>query len=319
MYRKHTLFALFYSIFLIFSSPAYAEKSNLPNVIVSIKPFYNLAAAVMEGVATPTLLLTGDASPHDYSLKPSETRQLHQADLIIWGGPNLETFLTKVIQSTGAKNNSLLLNQIEGLTLYPNRTHGNWESHHHADGDHEHHHDHHHNHGTFDPHMWLLPENAKTIVSTICSTLSQLDPTHQAIYETNRDQFISELAAVTQQIKDELAPIKDKPILVFHDAYQYFEHAFTLNTIGAITLNPEIPSSAQRIKEVQKILNEHQVECVYREPQFKPKIVEVLLTGTNVRQGLLDPLGRDEDLGPKGYFKLLRQLANGLRCGLESK
>ena len=52
------------------------------NVVASVKPVHSLVAAVMEGVSIPDLIVKGAASPHTYSLKPSQAEQIEKADLV---------------------------------------------------------------------------------------------------------------------------------------------------------------------------------------------------------------------------------------------
>ena len=72
-------------------------------VIASINPLHSLVAAVMEGVGKPELLVEGAGSPHTYSLKPSQAKQLQDAKLVFWMGDELETFLEGPIENI-AKN-----------------------------------------------------------------------------------------------------------------------------------------------------------------------------------------------------------------------
>ena len=82
---------------LIFSGTALAADPI--KVVTSIKPIHSLVAGVMQGVAEPALLVKGAASPHSFNLRPSDARALNQADLVFWVGEDLETFLTKPIES----------------------------------------------------------------------------------------------------------------------------------------------------------------------------------------------------------------------------
>ena len=76
-------------------APPQAAAGPAPRVVVSVLPVHSLAAGVMAGVGAPRLLIRGAASPHDASLRPSDARALSAADLVIWVGPGLETFLSK--------------------------------------------------------------------------------------------------------------------------------------------------------------------------------------------------------------------------------
>ena len=82
-------------------------RAETPNVVVSIKPLHSLIANVMAGAGEPGLLLEGAASPHDASLKPSQARAIQDADMIIWMGELLETFLVKSVEASDNAKTSL--------------------------------------------------------------------------------------------------------------------------------------------------------------------------------------------------------------------
>ena len=71
-----------------------APASAAPKVVTSIKPLHSLVSGVMKGVGEPYLLIKGVASPHTFSLKPSDARELERARVIFWVGdvlaPGLE-------------------------------------------------------------------------------------------------------------------------------------------------------------------------------------------------------------------------------------
>jgi hypothetical protein len=95
--------------------------------------------------------------------------------------------------------------------------------------------------------------------------------------------------------------VKDRPFLVFHDAYQYLEARFGLNGQGAIVLNPETPPGARRLQEIRHRIDEAGVACVFSEPQFEIGYVRTVLEGTGARTAALDPLGVNVRPGPDAY------------------
>ena len=109
--------------------------NTAPNVVVSITPFYALVAAIMEGIGTPKLLLKPGASPHEYALRPSDILLLEEAELIFWGGPQLETFLVKPLNNLtvhSAANHIVELDNAPGLLLLPIRHSAAWDPHEHG-------------------------------------------------------------------------------------------------------------------------------------------------------------------------------------------
>ena len=81
----------------------------------------------------------------------------------------------------------------------------------------------------------------------------------------------------------------DRPYVVFHDAYQYFEHRYGVKAVGAITINPTVRPSAQRLGEIHKRLEQLDAACVFAEPQFEPTLVDTVIEGTSAKEGRARP------------------------------
>ena len=170
-----------------------------------------------------------------------------------------------------------------------------------------------HGHGEFDMHVWLDPQNAAALVHEIARVLSEVDPDNATAYEANAAALRDRLGELTTELTAELEPVKDKPFVVFHDAYQYFEARFGLKAAGSITVNPDVMPGAERMREIQTRVRELGATCVFSEPQFEPKLVTVATEGTGAGSGVLDPLGAALEDGPELYFELLRGMASSLR------
>lgn len=295
----------------------WAAFSAEPRVVASIKPIHALVAGVMQGVGAPQLLIPGGASPHDYSLRPSDARAIAEAGVVFWVGPDLEGFLVKPLDNAKGKVRSAALLDAPEVTVLPLRQGGAWETHDHghAADDHDHAHD---RQANRDPHLWLDPVNAAAMVQRIAVVLSEIDPAHRADYERNGAALIERLDRLNQQLAVELAPIETRPYIVFHDAYQYLERRYGLDAVGSIVLHPEQRPSAQRVVEIQDRIRSLGVRCVFSEPQFQPALVATVIGDSGARQGVLDPLGAELPAGPDAYFLLLSALSDSLRNCLGS-
>lgn len=175
------------------------------------------------------------------------------------------------------------------------------------------HDDHEHDHGGVDGHVWLDPENAKVIVHEIEEILIEHDPDRAATYEANAAAVTAKLDALIAEVETMLAPVKDKGFVVFHDAYHYFENRFGVTAAGSITVSPDVIPGAERVGEIQAKVGDLGATCVFAEPQFEPKLVAVVIEGTDAQSGVLDPLGSDLEDGPDLYFDLIRNLARSMR------
>lgn len=137
-FYKQTMLA---STFLITSTTfSYADIK----VVASIKPIHSLVSAISEGIGEPTLLVKGAGSPHTYSLKPSQAKELQDADVIFWMGNDLEAFLENSINNIAANAMTISLMESDKLTKLNFREGESFDDHGHDDHGHD---DHGHGHG----------------------------------------------------------------------------------------------------------------------------------------------------------------------------
>ena len=292
---------------LALSLPAHAE---VPKVVASIQPLHSLAAMVMEGLGEPALLVSGAASEHGYSLKPSDMRAIEAAKVAVIVDTGYETFLAKPLKARGDKIATIAMADLPGLTVYEPREGGVWEAHAHHKHNHDAHgHDH---HDEVDGHVWLDPSNAQLLLTALAEHLSELDPANAAAYHRNADTARAKLAVLDGELKAKLAPLAGKPFVVFHDAYQYFEARYGLSGAGSITVDPDRSPSPKRMAALKDKLVAAKAACVFREPQFPAGVVDALAKAANAQVGLLDPQGAGLPPGPALYPALLANLADSL-------
>ncbi|EHK73664.1 metal ion ABC transporterer periplasmic protein [Sinorhizobium meliloti CCNWSX0020] len=333
--------ALLFASTLLLASPVFAEA---PNVVVSIKPVHSLVASIMQGVGEPSLIVEGGASPHTYTMKPSNAAALQAAKVVFWVGPGLEAFLDKPLDTLGTGAQVVELGEAPGLAKLKFREGGAFEGHDHgeeghgeeaghegheghgdahageADGaEHADKHDHHdHAEGEFDMHMWLDPMNAKDMATEIEKTLAAADPANAAAYKANLEKFNARIDALDKSLAETVAAVKDKPFVVFHDAYQYFENRYQMRVAGSITVSPEVLPGAERLSEIRAKIKELGATCVFAEPQFEPKLVSVVIEGTPAKSGMLDPEAGTLEAGPDLYFQMMENIGDSLKECLSS-
>ena len=187
----------------------------------------------------------------------------------------------------------------------------------HDDHDHDKHakkHDDHDDHQSKDDvHIWLSPDNAIKIVKKVNEELSLLFPDNASQYKENSNNIINKISDLKSELTKDLAPIKDKPYVVFHDAYQYFEKAFGLNAVGSVALEGDIASSPKQISFIKDKIKKLNASCVFQEPQFDSKLVKIVVEGTNAQIGTLDPLGVNISGKENFYIQLLKNMAKSLK------
>ncbi|MDO6815079.1 zinc ABC transporter substrate-binding protein [Cobetia amphilecti] len=335
-------------------APAVAV-AEVPSVAVDIPPVHSLVARVMGELGSPDLVIQSGASPHGYSMRPSEARALSDADVVFFVSDELTPWLAKARASLAADADAVELMEVPGTLHLTYRSGPTFEAHHHADeassahgeehdehggheahadhdehhGDHDEHHDgdheahadhdeHHdeHGHDGENPHGWLDPVNAHTWLGAIAESLAAQDPEHAATYRSNAQAGQQELEALTESLSARLAQMQGTRYIVFHDAYQYFEHRFDVPASGAISLGDASTPSPARVKEIQARVKQDDIQCVFREPQYNPALIESVFEGTGVKTSIVfEPLGVGLPLGETLYPQLIERLGQGiLRC-----
>ncbi len=270
-------------------------------VVASIKPLQLIAQEVVGDLGETEVLIPPGASPHHYALKPSDRRKLAAADLVIWVGPELELFLAKTLQGSRAPV----------LQLLDDTGHEAQDALERAAGDdgHEHHH-----HGR-DPHIWLDPVQALQLAAQVKDRLTQLLPEQAARLEANYRAFGAALLQADRELRQQLAPLRDKGFYVFHDGYGHLVEHYGLKQLGYFTLDPGRQPGARHLAEIRAQLERQAAVCVFSEPQFKAAVVAAVTEGLAIGHGELDPLAQAVPLQPGAYLAYLRQLVSELtRC-----
>jgi zinc transport system substrate-binding protein len=286
-----------------------------PKVTTDIAPVHSLVARVMQGVGEPSLIVEPGASPHGYSMRPSQARELSGAQVVVWVGEALAPWMERRLKNLARGAVALELMAVEGTTLLPYREGATFEGHDHGHAHghaHGHSHGHAHDHDEMDSHVWLDPVNARLWLGTIAETLAKADPQNATTYRANAAAAQAEMDALVAEVSARLAPVRGRPFLVFHDAYQYFEARFGVTAAGSIALSDASAPSAARVAAVRDKVRSLGATCVFAEPQFEPKLVQTVIEGTPARRGVLDPLGGAHTPGAGLYPAMIRDLADAL-------
>ncbi len=280
-------------------------SADVPQVTTDIPVTHSLVTRVMAGIGTPDLIVNRGASPHDYSLRPSNAASLEAADLVFWISSELTPWLEGALKTLAADAKVIELMDAKGSTVLPFREGATFETHSHR---HKHDED---EHATVnvDPHGWLDPYNGKTWLDVIATELSKIDPENTDIYFDNVSQGKTDIDAVISEIDATLAPFRGTNFIVYHDAYQYFERRFDVLAAGSISMGDVSDPSPARIAEIHQTVEELDMTCVFSEPQFNPELVATVVDGTKARARVIDPLGTRLTLGADFYLNLLRNIA----------
>ena len=300
LFAMKKLYAL---LFATLTTPAIAD---VPRVVVDIAPIHALASQVMGDLGAPELLIEQSATPHSYALRPSQARALEQADLVLMTSEALTPWLHTPLESLAQEASVIELMLVEKA-----RHHDLRED---EEGD-DHDHNHAHGEDDLDPHGWLDPDNAALWLGVIAAELATLDAENAEVYMANAERAVQEIEQLGQRLEAQLAQLKGKHYMVLHDGFQYFDRRFDIEFAGAIALGDASAPSPARIAGAREHLSEHNVACVFTEPQQNDRLVQVVIEGSDAKTAQLDALGAKLSPGPDLYSQLLQELADSFeRC-----
>ncbi|GAA3942517.1 zinc ABC transporter substrate-binding protein [Litoribacillus peritrichatus] len=279
-----------------------ASAGSDPQILASIPPLAMIARDVAGGKAQVSVL-NQNGSPHHRVLKPSDIRAMTSADIILWVGLPLEQYMVRFESRYTDKMLAMLEHTSDATHLY-----NDGHSHHDAT-------DHHgHAHGSVDPHIWLSEQATIELALVIADRLSALNPPQSKYYQANAARFAEQVSASQNQWAQQLAPHRDAPYFVYHNAYQYLEKSLAIANQAVLTVNPGIKPTAAQLGRLAKTLDGVTKACVFYEPEFQQIRLD-RVTNAQLYYQVLDPLGSQFQLSsdqPNQYIRFMNGLVDQL-------
>ena len=291
-------------VLLSFPSLSYGEKLQ---VIASIFPIADMARQVGGDDVEVTTIVPAGASPHTFELKPSLVKTFASARVFLMIGAGLEFWADQLVESSGRHLKPVILSDGLMLLQSANEHHGasakeaSHEFHKSANAEHAHSHDFH----TGNPHIWLDPHLAETMVTRIQEALSNADPAHANAYESRAKDYLGQLDMLDRGITDAVKQFKNKEIVSFHPSWDYFAARYGLTVAGVIEKSPGSNPTPREIAGIVSRIKAYQVRAVFAEPQFSTRVADVIAREAGVKVLILDPLGGETLPGRNTYIGLM--------------
>ncbi|AFA40983.1 periplasmic component of a high-affinity zinc uptake system [Wigglesworthia glossinidia endosymbiont of Glossina morsitans morsitans (Yale colony)] len=276
-------------IFFIFS------KVSFSSIVTSIRPIGFIAAAIADGILPVEVLLSNNASPHTYHIKPSDILKIKKANILIWVGPELESFIVQASSLLLKEKQIIIAHYNEVIAfLIKNNTCLNINK----------------KSELYNMHIWLSPEIAYVLSKIIYEKILYLIPNSKKQLDINLENFHNKLSQISTLIHKNLDSIKNKKYYVFHDAYSYFEKYFHLMPSGCFMMNPDVSIGAHTLNIIKKKIKTEKIDCIFIEPHMQSKKIISIINHANISIGILDPLGKDIPLDKDSYIKFLLKISN---------
>jgi ABC-type Zn uptake system ZnuABC Zn-binding protein ZnuA len=231
------------------------EESSGTTVVATTSTIASLAAGVLGDPSRVRSLVPVGASPEDYQPAPQDIEAIHSATVLVENGANLEGWLQSDLDN--AKNEKLaVVICSDGLPVRE----GN-------------------------PHLWMDPEFARVYVRKIRDALVTADPPNAATYKRNAAAYDAQLVALVARTRKKIATIPplQRTMIIFHNAFLYYNARFGLRTVGVVEVNPGAEPSPQHIAEIVTLARASHVRAVFAEPEYSPKLVQALAQSAGIK------------------------------------
>ena len=294
--------------------PAPATPSPAPGkiaVAASIVPLGDFCQKIGGDQVSVTVLVPPGASPHTYEPSPTAVARAMAARVFVYVGAGLDPWAERLVKAQRNPGQAVV-EAVAGIPLLKDVEEQEHEEHAaHEPGKAEHHH-----HEAGNPHVWLDPVLAEDICRSIAQALIKVDPEHKETYEVNLAKYLGQLQTLNQDIKETVATFRLRDYVCFHPAYTYFSRRYGLKEVGVIEASPGREPSPGHLQKIIAAIRSTGVKAVFAEPQFSPRVAEVIAREAGVKVLFLDPLGGRPPYG-SDYVQLMRHnlaiLAQALR------
>jgi zinc transport system substrate-binding protein len=265
--RTVLLLALLLLAFLHSGCISQKESSGQINVATTIAPLGEFVRAVGGDRVAVAVLVPPGAEPHTYEPVPSQMREVAEADLYVENGVGLESWMASILE---VNPRMLVVDTSKGVDIIGRDADASGST------------------IARDPHIWLSPRDAMIQVQNICDALIEVDPAGRDYYINNTKDYIAKLKALDAELNSTFAQTKNKKFVVLHPAWIYFARDYSLDQIS---IEEEMKEPGPRyLAEVVDLAKANNITTVFVEPQYNPKMGEVIAKEINGRVVSIDDL-----------------------------
>jgi len=270
-------------------------------VAVSIFPLYDLTRRVAGPDAETILVLPPGHTEHSFDPSPKDVEQVAAAKVGVLVGLGLDPWMEKLMKDAAPGATLVKVGEkVPTLTVKEGAI-GDEAADKARTTPEE---DHDHELGATDPHVWMDPSRAKTMVAAIADALVAADASHAEGYKTRAKEVQGDLDKLDQEIMTRTAALKTRGFVTFHGSFNYYAEHYKLKILAVIEPFPGSSPTGEYIEEVLKVVKERNVPALFSEPQLDSRPAKTIAEAAKIPLGSLDPVGGTPETD--SYEKLLR-------------
>jgi len=252
------------------------EKDGKIQVVVSFNPLKEFAEAVGKDKIEVTTVVPQGVEPHDFEPKIKDMKNITKADLFIYNGFGMESWVDKTLEAIDDKN---LVVVNSSININPIKNQGEVVN----------------EEGQYDPHIWLSLKEAKMQTKNIKDALVKADKKNQVFYEKNFQEFSNKLDNLYNEYKGKFAGITNKNFVTGHAAFGYLCRDFGLkqNSVEDVFAGGE--PTPQKLKQLVELSKKNKIKVIFMEELASPRVSETLATEVGAKVQKLYTIESNEE------------------------
>lgn len=307
------------------------------NVVATFYPLQQLAAGIVGDMGQVNAVVPAGMEPHDYEPSIGDIKKIYDADLFLLNGAGMDAWAEKLMPDLESKGVSSLrlADKVILLKSEEGSQHEHEQGVEHGDehakegvervsmgsmvGDE---HGDEHEHGEWDPHFWLDPVSAKSLVSAIAEALSEKFPEKSSDFAANAGKISTELDALDVAYRTSLSSCAKEEVVTSHDAFRYLAQRYGFETHAIAGISPEEEPSPKRLTELASEVRAEGIKYIFFETLVSPKLAETLARETGASTLVFNPiegLSAVDQAAGKNYFSVMKDNLAALQKALECK
>jgi manganese/zinc/iron transport system substrate-binding protein len=230
------------------------------NVLTTIGMLGDVAENVGGACVAVSALIGPGLDPHLYRASAGDVQRLEQAELILYGGLNLEAQLGQVLGRLGQRRPTLaVMEQVSSERLIEEDE---------EDGE-----------IVYDPHLWMDAALWAETIDIIAEAITDLRPECREAVAENAESYRAQLLALDAWARDTLTSIPEaqRILITAHDAFYYFAEAYGFTASEGIQgISTEAEASIADIRAVVDEVVASGVRAIFPESTINPRTVQAV-------------------------------------------
>lgn len=230
------------------------QKKDGIKVVTTFYPVYEFSKEVVGEAGQVEMILEAGQDMHSFEPSPKDIATIAEADVFVHATPYMETWVPDMLTSL-EDSDVQIVEAAEGIDLLKE---GKLN--------------------TVDPHVWLDPVYAQSMVATISAAMQEADLEHANTYLENTEKYIQELVQLDQEYQQALGAAVNRTFVVQHAAFDYLARRYNLQGVAISSLSDSQEVSPAQIAEISSFMNDQNISVVYYQDSASSQLAETLAT-----------------------------------------